>query len=200
MIGHSDKTLKDCIPFNRGRLCCCKSWPRSVTEATGDPGRGDWKLVCVLPGVEGGPAALVGMAVLSSCSRTTFSICSKSSWIRVRNGWTLSCSTFGWCRMTSEMILTHNVALSSLSFRTSVIKRSTTSLAYCSKGSAGVCWVGRRWRISRMQCRSFWVQHQHAVYQAQRVQLTCSNDVFWNMQGPRSILIIKGITRERKCE
>lgn len=31
-----------------------------------------------------------------------------------------------------------------------------------------------------------------------RLWLACSTDVFWNIHGPRRMLTIKGITRERK--
>lgn len=156
IIGHSERTLKDCMPLSSGRFCCCGSAPRSGTDVTGDPGRGDWKFDCEPPGVEGpGGCAFAAGVALSSCSRTTFSICSKSSWINVRNCCTLPCRTLCWCRIISDVILTHNVALSSLSVRTRCISRSTISSAYGSKGSGGAEAVGNRLRTSRTQFRSF---------------------------------------------
>ena len=149
-------TLNDRIPFNRGRFCCCGSAPNSLTVVTGDPGLGDWKFVCELPGVEGAPVCgLIPPVGLSNCSRTMLSIPSNSSWINVKNFCTCCCNTLCWCRIMSDIVFTANVAFSSLSVRTICINSSTVSAAYGSKGSLGDDAVGSRWNTSRMQCRSF---------------------------------------------
>src|SRR5690554_5845454 len=87
IMGHSARTLKDCMPFDNGRVCCWGSAPRSETDATGEPGLGDWKF-WELPDVDGMTAFVADGLGLSSCSWTTAGISSNISCIRERKSWT----------------------------------------------------------------------------------------------------------------